>query len=252
MFVITGGGSGIGQALAQALCERAEAVLIVGRNQTRLEQAAASHALMQYLVCDLSTEAGRSILKNHCASLSPIKGLINNAGTLGALCDIRDLSLADWRQTMATNVEAVFALSQAFYPLMPEGRVLNIGSGAAYFPIKAWSAYCVSKAALSMLTRCWQLEADKVYFASVMPGIVDTPMQQEIREASAMTAEKQQFFIDLKNKSQLVQPETLADFLCWLLLDIDSAMYQSQEWDIYDTSHHAHWLKPTSQVPPLE
>lgn len=139
-------------------------------------------------------------------------------------------------------------LTQRLYNKLANGRVLNIGSGAAYFPMKGWSAYCVSKAALSMLTRCWQLESEFIAFAHVMPGIIDTQMQATARSDSNIDNEKIDFYRRLKEHNRLISPETVAAFLTWLLLDIDSDTFSAQEWDIYALSHHKEWLKPPHQV----
>ena len=52
----------------------------------------------------------------------------------------------------------------------------------------------------------------------------------------------------LKQNNRLIAPETVAEFLSWLLLDIDRDTYVSQEWDIYNTDHHADWLRPPHKV----
>ena len=85
-----------------------------------------------------------------------------------------------------------------------------------------------------------------------MPGIIDTQMQAKIRVAQHMQVEKLDFFKQLKQDNRLISPETIAAFLCWLLLDIDTTLYGSKEWDIYDTSHHNAWLIPPNTVPALE
>jgi len=85
-----------------------------------------------------------------------------------------------------------------------------------------------------------------------MPGIIDTDMQAHIRKASHMNPEKVDFFKRLHQEKQLVSVATVAAFLCWLLLDIDATKYVSQEWDIYDLSHHPAWLVAPHSVPPLE
>ena len=100
-----------------------------------------------------------------------------------------------------------------------------------------------------MLTLCWQLECQEVAFTSVMPGIIDTDMQGLIRQANEMDEDKLAFFKRLKEKHQLLHPDTVASFLCWLLLDVDKMLYVSKEWDIYDEAHHPLWLKHPHSVP---
>jgi benzil reductase ((S)-benzoin forming) len=252
VFIITGGGSGIGKALALALAQRGKKVLIVGRRELPLQETSASSSLINYYCADLSTSEGQDSIKAFVSKLSNIEGLINNAGTLEPLVSLKDITREEWHHTLRTNLDAPLFLTQQLYNQLIEGRVLNIGSGAAYIAIKGWTAYCVSKAALAMLTRCCQLEFETVSFASVMPGIIDTQMQAMARRGIHMDSEQTDFYKRLKQSNHLISPETVAQFLTWLLLDVDKDTYVSQEWDIYDTAHHLHWLKPPYQVPHWE
>ncbi len=249
MFIVTGGGSGIGKALAHALALRNKPVLIVGRREQALIDTATFSPLIDYLCADVSTCAGRGLILKRLMGVQSIAGLIHNAGIIEPIAPMTAIDEAAWRRVMATNLEAPFFLSQRLKNKLTAGRVLHIGSGAAYFPVTGWAAYCVSKAALSMLTRCWQLECDDVAFASVMPGIIDTDMQAQIRHAAFMDPDKIDFFKCLKKERQLLSPETVAIFLCWLLLDIDKMKYVSKEWDIYDKAHHHEWILPPHTVP---
>ena len=67
-----------------------------------------------------------------------------------------------------------------------------------------------------------------------------------------MHPEKRDFFKRLKQDNRLLTPETVAAFLCWLLLDMDAIQFGSKEWDIYDTNHHRAWLVGPHHVPAWE
>lgn len=252
VFVVTGGGRGIGRALAIALAARRKHVLIVGRQEDDLANTAACSPLIDYLCADVSSLEGREQITSRLQSIPVLEGLIHNAGIIEPIIPVTQIDEPSWRACMATNVEAPLFLTQRLIDKLLNGRVLNISSGAAHFPVTGWTAYCVSKAALSMMTRCWQMESAEIAFASVMPGIIDTNMQEKIRAASHMNSEKVDFFKRLKQDERLLTPETVAAFLCWLLLDVDASVYVSREWDIYDTSHHSAWLIPPNIVPALE
>lgn len=252
MFVVTGGGRGLGQSLALALASRGKSVLIVGRQATSLLDVAKRSDLIDYVVADVSTHAGRDCIVDKLNGVKTIEGLVHNAGTIDPIIPLMNMDELAWQHLMATHVDAPLFLTQQLVHQLPQGRVLNISSGAAYFPVVGWSAYCVSKAALSMLTRCWQLECAAPAFASVMPGIIDTDMVAMIRHSEHMDPDKLHFFKQLKQNNQLLSPDTVALFLCWLLLDIKPSEYVAKEWDIYDVSHHAAWLPRHSIVPPLE
>lgn len=248
MFIITGGGSGIGKALALALAKRGKTILIVGRRQKLLQETASVSPLINYLCADVSTREGLHSIRACVDNVSKIEGLVNNAGTITPMLPLNEMEWDQWHQALNTNLNAPVFLPQLLYYKLNSGRVLNIGSGAAYFAVKGWAAYCVSKAALAMLSQCWQQESESVAFTSVKPGIIDTDMQTIARSGVNMDPEQTAFYTRLKEHNRLLSPETVADFLTWLLLDVDRDTYISQEWDIYDTTHHTDWLKSPNQV----
>lgn len=252
MFVVSGGGSGIGRALALALASRGKEVLIVGRRLSLLQETAASSPLISFCASDLSTSEGRTKLLSLLAKQERLEGLVHNAGTIDPIAPIATIKEQDWQRALDLNLNAPLFLTQSLLGKLTQGRVLHMGSAVAYFPIAAWAAYCTSKAALSMLTRCWQLESKEVAFASVMPGIIDTDMQALIRQSNSMAENNLQFYKTLKQENRLLMPATVACFLTWLLLDVPRDEYAAQEWDIYDTAHHASWLQAPHTVPSWE
>ncbi|MDF1646805.1 MAG: SDR family NAD(P)-dependent oxidoreductase [Legionellaceae bacterium] len=252
MFVITGGSRGIGAALAKSLSNQGKQVLIVGRDERTLQAIAKNTANIQICVADVSIASGRDRIIKYLDKYHEITSLIHNAGTIDPIAPMQSLSAEAWQHVMNLNLSAPFFLTQALYSKLTNGRVLHMGSGAAHFPVQGWAPYCASKAALAMLTRSWQLECPEIATASVMPGIVATEMQAHIRAAGHQHPDKQQFFQDLHDNNRLITPDTVASFLTWLLLNINKTRYVSQEWDIYDVSHHVEWLKPPHQVPALD
>lgn len=249
MILITGGGTGIGRALALALAHRGKSVFIVGRRESLLQETANHSPLIQYLCADVSTDDGMQSIIKQFESTANISALIHNAASIEPIVTLNQIEPAAWQKALRTNLDAPLFLTQALYSQLSGGRVLNIGSGAAYFPVKGWGAYCVTKAALSMLTRCWNLESQSVAFASVMPGIIDTDMQALIRHSQNMDPEQVDFYKRLKQSDRLVTADTVAEFLAWILMDVDAQTYSAKEWDIYDTTHHSKWLKAPYQVP---
>lgn len=248
VFIITGGGSGIGKALALALVKRDKKVLIIGRRENMLAETAAFDSRIKYMAADVAKPEDLRAIKKYVSNEVRIEGLVNNAGTLLPLKPLATVDIDEWNQTFAVNLNASLLLPQLLLEQLTDARVLNISSGAAYFPVKGWAAYCCSKASLSMLTKCWQIEMNHLAFASVMPGIIDTDMQTILRSDANLDQEKMAFFRQLYLQNQLLNTATVASFLSWMLLDVDKTWYCSQEWDIYDTTHHRYWLKPPHEV----
>lgn len=253
MFVITGGSRGIGKALAVKLAKSNKKVLIVGRNQELLEEVSLGSPNIDFLCADVSKQEGRekilSFINHNELSLD---GLVNNAGVIGPIKPIASIAQSEWVNTMMTNVDPALFLTQLLIDKLKNKKILNIGSGAQYFPVLGWAAYCVSKAALAMLTKCWQLEHEDSAFACVLPGIIDTDMQADIRNASDMDPKKLLFFKNLYENQQLLSTQTVADFLSWLLIDVGMDDFKLKEWDIYDKSHHKYWLDDSNVVPDID
>lgn len=247
MIIVTGGGSGIGAALAQALARRDEQVLIVGRRKEALKSISATFPeKISYVVADLSSSTGREKLVSHLKPLKRIKALVHNAGLLDPLKPLADVSLEEWRTAQAINVEAPLFLTQALLEKLQGGRVLHLSSGAAHGAYAHWGAYCTSKAALYMLYQTFKQEVPNVLFGSVMPGITDTAMQGLIRNSDNMPEDSLAFFRGLKEEDKLLSTDTVAEFLSWLLLQASDKAYSEEEWDIYDSSYHSKWLKKGS------
>jgi Dehydrogenases with different specificities (related to short-chain alcohol dehydrogenases) len=114
------------------------------------------------------------------------------------------------------------------------GRVLHISSGAAHYPYRGWGAYCTSKAAFHMLYRSLALELSPlgVSVGSARPGVVDTPMQDLIRQKSEQELPDVSRFRQLKDQGTLMDPSEVAIFLDWLLNETNDVEFSEKEWDV--------------------
>ncbi len=190
--LVTGGGRGIGRAIALELAKQGCDVAVIARTSAEIEQVASeiqAHGRHSIAVtCDLSD--GAAITHAYTAvtqALGPITILINNAGVVGPIGQIETIDADEWTKAIEINLIAVFRWLHACVPAMLEqkwGRIINISTGAATGTgMEHSSAYSTSKAALEMLTlnSASELQGTGVTVNAVRPGTVDTSMQTHIR-----------------------------------------------------------------------
>jgi uncharacterized oxidoreductase len=179
--LITGGGSGIGLALTEALVGRGNEVIICGRRRDRLHAAKKRMPEIHVRVCDLSVARSRRALVDWLLSdFKELNLLINNAGIqrpVDFLKGSRDFEDAD--EEVATNLMAPIHLSALLIPRLRrkrEAAIVNISSGLAFTPLAAVPVYCATKAAVHTLSLCLrhQLRDTSVRVFEVAPPMVAT------------------------------------------------------------------------------
>jgi len=244
-ILITGGGTGIGRALAERFAAKGWRVTIVGRRLELLQEVAGDYPDK---ISIISADVGS--IQDRQKIVAEAKGtldlLVHNAAVLGPVGPILDQSPEDWKSHMATNVEGPLFLTQALLPnLVENSRVVNISSGAAHQGIPGWGMYCTSKAALFMLGQLLkdELAQRNIWFGSVRPGIVDTPMQAEIRALEPENFPMVEQFRQYKATGALVTSELVAQYLEWLLLEVSGPQLGEREWDIRDAEWQSAWQK---------
>jgi NADP-dependent 3-hydroxy acid dehydrogenase YdfG len=185
--VVTGAGSGVGQAVAVALARRGWKVAMVGRRAETLRSTAervpdAAHAMAAF-PCDLrDPQAIERMAAEVQAALGPVEVLVNAAGTNAPRRSLEQLSVEDYRSMIDTNLNGAYYCVQAFLPGMRSrgsGTIINVVSdaGKAASP-KAGPAYVMSKFGLAGLTQSINAEerARGVRACAVFPGDIDTPL----------------------------------------------------------------------------
>ena len=244
-ILITGGGTGIGRALAVRFAEKGWRVTIVGRRLNLLQEVARDYPdKISIISADVGSIQDRQKIVSEAEGTLDL--LVHNAAVLGPVGPILDQSPEDWKSHMATNVEGPLFLTQALLPkLVENSRVVNISSGAAHQGIPGWGMYCTSKAALFMLGQLLkdELAQRNIWFGSVRPGIVDTPMQAEIRALEPEDFPMVEQFRQYKATGALVTSELVAQYLEWLLLEVSGPQLGEREWDIRDAEWQSAWQK---------
>ena len=210
IYIITGVSRGMGKAIAELYLQKGFQVIGVGRSHQ------IDHSNFSFLECDLSnTEKVKSLFKDQQFN-EPVT-LINNAGIIGSILRISDQEELDLEHVMTVNVTSPMLLLQSVYKNMvnkSDFTLVNISSGAANRAIPSWASYCASKAALNMLTEGFYLEEQekgielKAY--AVSPGVIDTRMQEQIRNASPEQFSAVDSFKQMKEDGVLYSPEEAA------------------------------------------
>lgn len=202
--VITGGGSGIGLALAKAFAGEAYSVVIVGRNQKRLSLAlkdltkggAEVTALPSDVRDPQSVEKLVSEVRRRFASIDVV---VNNAGITHALAPVEKLRGDTWKEVIDINLTGTFLVTQAALPLIRNGgTIVNNLSVAAEKVFPGMSAYCASKAGALGFTNVLreELRSRGIRVLALLPGATDTDIFD-------------QFWPDAP-RSKMITPETIA------------------------------------------
>lgn len=213
---ITGVSQGIGKALALELLSNGNTVIGFGRNNT------IEHACYTFVYCDLNDL--NSLQKIQFEADEEGAVLINNAGIIGPLTRISDQDRESLLSVMTVNTLAPMLLCQQFLKQVSQKTravIVNISSGAANRPIPSWASYCASKIALDRFSETICLEelekGRNLAVYSIAPGVVDTPMQTEIRSADPEHFSSLNTFQELFKNKELTDPSEVAKKLASLL-----------------------------------
>lgn len=189
--VVTGGGSGLGAAIARALHAAGAQVVVVGRDAEKLGRVVDElGAQARALTCDVSDAASVDALREQLAG-TEVSILVNNAGIPGPVAALTDIDVADWDEVFAVNVRGTYLLCKALLPGMVErgdGDVINVASVSGKRPLAHRTPYCASKMAVIGLTStlAFEVGAAGVRVNSLSPGPVQGPrMERNFRLEAA-------------------------------------------------------------------
>ena len=229
--IVTGGGRGIGLAVADALAVRGANLTLMGRTQAELDAAAtelsaghgvaATARVLNVTDGNAVADAFRELIEEHGAP----DILVNNAGGTGS-GPFTKLDRDTWDNTLALNLTSVYACTRAVLPAMLEagrGRIVNLASTAGMTGYRYVAAYCAAKHGVVGLTRALALEVATrgVTVNAVCPGFTETPMLdasiRNITEKTGRSADEARANLASNNpQGRLVRPEEVADTVAWL------------------------------------
>jgi uncharacterized oxidoreductase len=214
-ILITGGGSGIGRGLAEALHQLGNQVVIAARRQSALDETTAANPGMKSLPLDVESPAAiRAFAAQLVADFPSLNVLINNAGIMRAEKLLaQPFDLADAEAMVATNLLGPIRLTAALLPqFLKQSRaaIINVSSGLAFLPLAITPTYCATKAAIHSYTLSlrYQLRNTAIEVLELIPPYVQTDlMDRNANDPRAMPLD--QFLTELIGilKQQPTAPE---------------------------------------------
>ncbi len=214
--IVTGGGTGIGAAIAERLCSAGVRVMIAGRREHRLESTTESirkkNLEISYRPTDLrDAKACIALVQSTIDVYGSVDILVNNAGVLCLGRTIEDYSADDWDQTFAVNLRAAFLLCTAVLPVMKSkknGFILMISSdsGIHYFPDEV--IYGLTKHGMNDLVQYILAEYKQynIHSVALCPGLTATEMGLSLNPA---------------HRENVLEAETIADWAVWVITQPD-------------------------------
>ncbi|MBZ5611174.1 MAG: SDR family oxidoreductase [Acidobacteriia bacterium] len=208
--LVTGGGRGIGRAIALALAKNGWAVAIAARSAQELDETVKlSEGRMLAVPADVADPASvKALVSRVQQELGPVTLLVNNAGAGGPLSPFCENDPEEWWRCQEVNLRGPMLLCREIVPGMlarRSGRIINIVSGAAVQSFPDMSAYVVSKTALLRFSEqlALELKPHGVSVFPVRPGVVRTRMFEESRARLA-------FLQQMVDRGLAITPDVVA------------------------------------------
>lgn len=228
--LVTGAGQSVGRAMAEAFLARGDAVWICDNDPALLEAVLAANPGLGGSLCDVAEEAQvEALFADALGALGRLDALVNTVGIAGPRGPVESLSLADWRRTLAVNLDGMFLTVARAVPAMKAaggGAIVNFSSGSTRTAMPLRSPYVASKAAVEGLTRALarELGPHGIRVNAVLPGMIDNERmrgivarvaEQEGRRADEVETDYLKF-ISMRSK---IAPEEIADMVLFLCSD---------------------------------
>ena len=231
--MVTGGGSGIGRAVAMAFAREGAKVAVLGR---RAEPLQAVVSEMEggtvggaAVVCDVTTPGDPQRAVEHVEKrFGAIHILVNNAGAL-SVSTVESVTEEEWDRVIATNLKGPFLMCRAVLPAFRRaggGSIVNVGSVLGLIAMKDRAAYCASKGGVTLLTKAMALDHahEKVRVNCVCPAIVETELVKDLFGEGESGRRARDARISTLPLGRFGRPEDVAELAVFLASDESSWM----------------------------
>jgi len=232
--LVTGGGSGVGRAIALALAEAGINVTICGRREAQLAKVAGESGRIFGIAADVTNEASMASLYHAAeAARGPFDIVIANAGMAGST-PANKTTLADWQKTLDVNLTGAFLTVKpalAGMAARKTGRIIFIASTAGLKGYAYVAPYVAAKHGVVGLMRALAAETAKsgVTVNAVCPGFVETAMLEEsiqriIEKTGRSAGEARASLVSTNPQGRFIQPQEVAAAVLWLCGDAASSI----------------------------
>ncbi len=190
-ILVTGGGTGIGRGLAEALAKKGNTVIVAGRRKSALDETVKATPGMHAVELDVqSAETVRAFAERLVKDFPALNVLVNNAGIMRAE-NLLEHKVEDAEATVTTNLLGPIRLTAALLPHLqkqPSATIINVTSGLAFVPLAPTATYCATKAALHSYTESlrYQLKKTSVEVLELAPPYVQTDLMNGANDPRAM------------------------------------------------------------------
>ncbi len=232
--IVTGGGQGIGKAIATAFAKNGAKVFIPDYFKDRADEVAkaiqAEGGTAYADQCDVSDDASvKSMIDRAIATMGRIDIFVNNAG-VELYKAIEDITVAEWDRLMGVNVRGMFLCSKYVLPHMKsagKGNIINLGSNGGYTGAPMQTAYCASKGAVHQFTKALALECGPagIKVNAIAPGGVATPMLDYLIEENQKRGVALKEAVETAQFGGILKPENVASVAVFLASDESSHIH---------------------------
>ncbi|HXQ50930.1 MAG TPA: SDR family oxidoreductase [Stellaceae bacterium] len=220
--LVTGGGSGIGQACCAALAELGASLMIVGRTEAKLRETEAlvreKGASAAVFVADVSDENQVAALRDDVErKWGRLRGLVNNAGD-NFVKSIDELSTEKWREIVAVDLDSVFFMCRAFIPLLLKAKkpaIVNVASTFGVIGHPRMPVYCAAKGGVVNLSRQLAVDygANDLRVNSLCPGPTLSPRVKSYFDRGIVPRAPTEDMVMLKRLAECDEIANVAAFL---------------------------------------
>lgn len=227
-IIITGASRGLGYELAKILANAGRQVIAVSRNEQRLKNLCEKHQNIEILAGDITEYEVRQTLLQKALTYSPVH-IVHNAALVmpGFLQHLPEKNIdACFHANLIAPLKLTCELSQTF----ENSRMLNIGSGLAHFALQGLGNYCITKSGMYMLFKQINSEwpAHHLIAGSLLPGMMDTAMHNKIADSPYLSQKVKDDFQTYKANVTVYQPEEVAVFAQYVLLNTSDDTFQQE------------------------